>query len=102
MERPPRACEAPVEVAVPQADIAWSKATFLRGNEAITRENVGGTQGRQGPRLSSNSIPITACHHPTRIDKASFDVSSGSPKWGEINLERSGCGGNEQKMGENA
>ena len=27
---------------------------------------------------------------------------SGSPKWGEINLERSGCGGNEQKMGENA
>ena len=25
----------------------------------------------------------------------------GSPWWGEINLVRSGCGGNEQKMGEN-
>ena len=25
----------------------------------------------------------------------------GSPWWGEINLVRSGCGGNEEKMGEN-
>ena len=59
----------------------WCQATRSLGSTRIVR-------GMWSHRRSANCI---------RYITPAF---SGSPWWGEINLVRSGCGGNEQKMEE--
>ena len=67
--------------------------------------SIGGVT--RGPHGGEKSIWL---HHPcllgvpvVRRDQYGYitPAFSGLPWWGEINLVRSGCGGNEQKMNEN-
>ena len=70
----------------------------------------GGLDGGSASRYKNEAQTRYSLHHPfllgvSMVGRNQYGYINptflGSPWWGEINLVRSGCGGNEKKMEEN-